>query len=66
MQISMNNQPDGDTIAEEAVGQRRDDAPPYAVKKNEEMSPEEAVRRIVQSAGAAASTPGCSIHIRSL
>jgi hypothetical protein len=50
----MNNQSDRDTIAEEAVGQRRDGAPSYAVK--EEMS-EEAVRRIAQSAGAAASIP---------
>jgi hypothetical protein len=55
MEISMNNQTDRDAIAEEAVGQRRDGAPPYAVK--EEMSPEEAVRRIAESAGAAASTP---------
>jgi hypothetical protein len=54
MEISMNNQSDRDTIAEEAVGQRRDGAPSYAVK--EEMS-EEAVRRIAQSAGAAASIP---------
>jgi hypothetical protein len=54
MEISMNNQTDRDTIAEEAVGQRRDGAPPYAVK--EEMSPE-AVRRIAESAGAAASIP---------
>jgi hypothetical protein len=50
----MNNQSDRDTIAAEAVGQRRDGAPSYAVK--EEMS-EEAVRRIAQSAGAAASIP---------
>jgi hypothetical protein len=55
MEISMNNQPDRDTIAEEAVGQRRDGAPSYPAK--EEMSPEEAVRRIAQSAGAAASIP---------
>src|SRR5215813_14030524 len=55
MEISVNNQPDRDTIAEEAVGQRRDGAPSYAVK--EEMSPEEAARRIAQSAGAAASIP---------
>src|ERR1700757_4746373 len=55
MEISMNDQSDRDTIADEAVGQRRDGAPWYAVK--EEMSPEEAVRRIALSAGAAASIP---------
>jgi hypothetical protein len=51
----MNNRPDPDQIAEEAVGQRHDSPPPHAVKEKEAMSPEDAVRRVARSAGADAS-----------
>jgi hypothetical protein len=54
MEIRMNNRPDPDQIAEEAVGQRHDSPPPHAVKENE--SPEDAIRRGARSAGADAST----------
>jgi hypothetical protein len=56
MEISMNNRPNPDQIAEEAVGQRHDSPPPHAVKEKEDMSPEDAVRQIARSAGADAST----------
>jgi len=52
----MNNRPNPDQIAEEAVGQRHDSPPPHAVKEKEDMSPEDAVRQIARSAGADAST----------
>jgi hypothetical protein len=57
MEITMKNHPDRDTIAEEAIGQRHDSAPPYAVKEPENMSPEEALRRNAMSSGSQASIP---------
>jgi hypothetical protein len=55
-EIVMERQPDRDTIAEEAIGQRHRTAPPYAAN-NPEMSQEEAVRQLAVSSGAQASTP---------
>ena len=52
----MQRQADRDKIAEEAVGQRHESAPPYAAK-NEEVSQEEAARHLAGSAGAQATTP---------
>jgi hypothetical protein len=52
MEISMNNRPDPDQIAEEAVGQGHSSPPPDAVKEKEDMSPDDAIRRIARSAGA--------------
>jgi hypothetical protein len=52
----MESQADRDRIAEEAVGQRHESAPPYAGTKPD-MSPEEAARRFAAASGAAASTP---------
>jgi len=57
MEIPMKNHPDRDTIAEEAVGQRHDSAPPDAVKEKEDFSQEEAVRRFAISSGSQASIP---------
>ena len=48
---------DPDAIAEEAVGQRHGDPPPYAVKKQPEMSQEEMARRLSEPAGPRASIP---------
>jgi hypothetical protein len=42
-------------IADEAVGQRHGDPPPYAVKKQPDMSQEEMARRLSKSAGPRAS-----------
>jgi hypothetical protein len=53
----MNNQPDLDRIAEEAVGQLHASAPPDAVTENEDISLDEHTRRLATSAGAQASTP---------
>ena len=47
---------DRDKIAEEAVGERHQSAPPYAAK-NEGVSQEEATRHLAGSAGAQATTP---------
>ena len=49
----MQNQPDLDAIAEEAVGQRHDSAPPGAEKHGISL---EAIRRMATSAGPQAST----------
>jgi hypothetical protein len=48
---------DPDAIAEEAVGQRHGDPPPYAVKEQPDMSQEEMARRLSQPAGPRASIP---------
>ena len=48
---------DPDAIAEEAVGQRHGDPPPYAVKKKPDMSQEEIARRLSKPAGPRASIP---------
>ena len=48
---------DSDAIAEEAVGQRHGEPPPYAVKKQPDMSQEEMTRRLSQPAGPRASIP---------
>ena len=48
---------DPDAIAEEAVGQRHEDPPPYAVKKKPDISQEEMARRLSQPAGPRASIP---------
>jgi hypothetical protein len=48
---------DPDAIAEEAVGQRHGDPPPYAVKERPEVSQEEMTRRLSKSAGPRASIP---------
>jgi hypothetical protein len=51
----METQVDRDAIADEAVGQRHESAPPEAQKRNE-LAPEE-VGRLATSAGAQASIP---------
>jgi hypothetical protein len=51
----MEGQSDRDRIAEEAVGQRHESPPPYAVKK-EDVSREEAARQLAASSGPQAST----------
>jgi hypothetical protein len=48
---------DPDAIAEEAVGQRHEDPPPYAVKVQPEMSQQEMARRLSEPAGPRASIP---------
>ena len=48
---------DRDAIAEEAVGQRHGDPPPYAVKKQPDISQEEMAQRLSKSAGPRASIP---------
>jgi hypothetical protein len=48
---------DPEAIAEEAVGQRHGDPPPYAVKEQPEMSQEEMARRLSKPAGPRASIP---------
>ncbi len=49
--------PDPDAIAEEAVGQRHGDPPPYAVKQEPDISQEELARRLSKPAGPRASIP---------
>ena len=51
----MERQADRDRIAEEAVGQRHESAPPYAGTKPD-MSEEEAARQFAAASGAEAST----------
>jgi hypothetical protein len=53
----MEEQPDRDAIADEAVGQTHGTAPPGTAKEKEAMSPEEAARRNAPAPGAQASTP---------
>ena len=48
---------DPDVIAEEAVGQRYGDPPPYAVKEQPDMSQEEMARQLSKPAGPQASIP---------
>jgi hypothetical protein len=48
---------DPDAIAEEAVGQRHGDPPPYAVKEQPDMSQEEMARQLSKPAGPQASIP---------
>ena len=48
---------DSDAIAEEAVGQRHGDPPPYAVKEKADVSQEEMTRRLSKPAGPRASIP---------
>ena len=48
---------DSDAIAEEAVGQRHGDPPPYGVKKKPDVSQEEMARRLAKPAGPRASIP---------
>lgn len=48
---------DPDAIAEEAVGQRHGDPPPYAVKKKPDVSQEEMTQRLSKPAGPRASIP---------
>ena len=48
---------DPDAIAEEAVGQRHGDPPPYAVKEKPDVSQEEMARRLSKPAGPRASIP---------
>ena len=48
---------DPDAIAEEAVGQRHGEPPPYAVNQKAEMSQEEMARRLSEPAGPRASIP---------
>jgi hypothetical protein len=52
-----NRKQDQDAIAEEAVGQRHEDPPPYAVKEKPDISQEEMARRLSQPAGPRASIP---------
>jgi hypothetical protein len=55
-EIAMESQADRDRIAEEAVGQRHESAPPYAGTKPD-MSKEEAARKFAAASGAEASSP---------
>src|SRR5260370_40216035 len=48
---------DRDAIAEEAVGQRHGDPPPYAVKTQPDMSQEDVARQLSKPAGPQASIP---------
>jgi hypothetical protein len=48
---------DPDAIAEEAVGQRHGEPPPYAVKEQPDMSQEEMARQLSKPAGPQASIP---------
>ena len=48
---------DPDAIAEEAVGQRHGDPPPYAVKTQPDMSQEDVARQLSKPAGPQASIP---------
>jgi hypothetical protein len=49
--------PDPDAIAEEAVGQKHGDPPPYAVQEKPNVSQEEMARRLSEPAGPRASIP---------
>ncbi|HEV2097301.1 MAG TPA: hypothetical protein VGR45_00065, partial [Stellaceae bacterium] len=53
----MENQPDRDTIVDEAIGQARDRAPPQSVTEREHLSAEEAARGNAPAPGPQASTP---------
>ena len=53
----MRNQPDPDAIADEAIGQRRDSAPPYASNGRRGISLEEAIKPNAISSGPEASIP---------
>lgn len=53
----METQAKRDTIADEAVGQRHEGAPPEARQQDEAPSPEEMGRRLAASTGAQASIP---------
>ena len=55
-EIAMEGQPDRDRIADEAVGQRHESAPPYA-RSAAYMSEEESSRQFAASSGVAASIP---------
>jgi hypothetical protein len=55
--IMQTRKQDPDAIAEEAVGQRHGDPPPYAVKEKPDMSQEEMARRLSKPAGPRASIP---------
>jgi hypothetical protein len=48
---------DPEAIAEEAVGQRHGDPPPYAVREQPNMSQEEIARQLSKPAGPQASIP---------
>ena len=48
---------DPEAIAEEAVGQRHGDPPPYALKEEPDISQEEMARRLSKPAGPRASIP---------
>src|SRR5215469_16683486 len=54
--IGMETQADRDAIADEAVGQRHESAPPEA-QKRDELSPEEFAQRLARGTGAQASIP---------
>jgi hypothetical protein len=53
----MENQPDRDTIVDEAVGQTHATPPPKSVTEREHLSPEEAARRNASAPGPQASMP---------
>ena len=53
----MEEQPDRDTIIDEAIGQTHGTEPPSYSVKREGMSPEEAARRLAPAPGAQASIP---------
>jgi hypothetical protein len=53
----MENQPDRDTIVDEAIGQARDRAPSESVTEREHLSPDEAARRNAEAPGLQASLP---------
>jgi hypothetical protein len=56
---------DPDVIAEEAVGQRHGDPPPYAVKEQPDMSQEEIAWQLSKPAGPQASIPEKTAEARS-
>jgi hypothetical protein len=57
-EVTMQNRnQDPDAIAEEAVGQRHGEPPPYAAKEKPDMSQEEMARRLSKPAGPQASIP---------
>jgi hypothetical protein len=55
--IMQTKKQDTDAIAEEAVGQRHGDPPPYAVKQKPDISQEEMARQLSKPAGPRASIP---------
>jgi hypothetical protein len=57
MESTMENQPDRDTIVDEAVGQTHAVLPPKSVTEREHLSPEEAARRNAPAPGPQASMP---------